>query len=282
MAFSDLQLKVASETAIMKLQRHMSSIKYFAKDLKPMAGTKYAGIAVPVYSLTEAAEFDATSNNYCNSEGVDGVVVTLDKHFVKSVALTDLQNGEADINFLRDGSAAIAEVLGHATNKYVYGLINATNVSKSASFNGASKQAFADLFKIADDNGVNPYECVLALNATMYSKLLSTLDANVYSTDEAIKWGVIEGLYGFRAVVMTPYLPEGTVGAIIPYNTIGVCSRLNVPAINGYVNLFTGETEDGFGIQFRVFENLCEGKAVLAGDVLVGAKILQDGIVRLV
>ena len=81
---------------------------------------------------------------------------------------------------------------------------------------------------------------------------------------------------------MSSYLPSGVKGAIIPYNTVGIISRLNTPAINGYVDTFTAETSDGFGVQFRVFENLCSGKAILAGDVLVGAKILQDGIIRLV
>ena len=38
MAFSDLQIKVASETAVMGLQKHMASLKYFAKDLSPKIG----------------------------------------------------------------------------------------------------------------------------------------------------------------------------------------------------------------------------------------------------
>lgn len=281
MAFNDLQLKVASEVAVMGLEKHMASLKYFATDLKPTSGTKFAGVAVPVFSLSAAAEFNEDTNNYCNSEGIDGIVVTLDKHFVKSIALTDVQNGETDINFLRDGAKAITDVLGHAANKYVYGLINATNVSLSATM-PTTKANFAGLMKICDDNGVNPYECCLVLNPESYGALLATLDSNVYGGPEAIRYGVAENLYGFRAVIMSSYLPAGVKGAIIPYNTMGIVSRLNVPAVNGYVNTFTAETPDGFGVQFRVFENLCSGKAVLAGDVLVGARILQNGIIRLV
>ena len=58
MAFSDLQLKVASETAVMGLQKHMASLKYFAKDLSPMGDRPFAGVQVPVYSLSAAAEFN--------------------------------------------------------------------------------------------------------------------------------------------------------------------------------------------------------------------------------
>lgn len=281
MSFQDIQLKVASEQSVIGLQKHLGWLKYFATDLKPISGTKYAGIAVPVFKLGEAAEFNEETNNYCTSEGVDGVVVTLDKHFVKSVALTDIQAGSTDINFLRDGAKAITDVLGHAANKYVFGLINETNVELSATM-PTTKQAFAGLMKICDDAGVNPYECTLVLNPESYGALLATLDSNVYGGAEAIRYGIAENLYGFRAVIMSSYLPSGVRGAIVPYNTMGVISRLNVPAVNGYVDTFVGETSDGFGVQFRVFENLCSGKAVLAGDVLVGARILQDGIIRLV
>ena len=283
MAFSDLQIKVASETAVMGLQKHMASLKYFAKDLSPMGDRPFAGVQVPVYSLSAAAEFAEGTNDWCGgSNEVDGAVVTLDKHYIKSIALNDIQAGETDINFLRDGSQAIADVLGHAANKYVWGLINSSNVPTQETFNGASKTAFANLFKIADDHGVNPYECVLALNPENFAKLLSMLDANVYSTDEAIKYGVVEGLYGFKAVVCTSYLPAGTIGAIIPYNTIAIVSRTNKPAVDGYVATWTAETEDGFSLGYRVFEHLCYVKMFLGADVLMGAKIVQDGIVRLV
>ena len=283
MAFSDLQIKVASETAVMGLQKHMASLKYFAKDVKPTADRPFAGVQVPVYSLSEAAEFDENTNNWCGGRNeTNGVVVTLDKHLIKSISLDDVSAGATDINFLRDGSQAIADVLGHAANKYVWGLINSSNVPTQETFNGASKNAFANLFKIADDHGVNPYECVLALNPENFAKLLSMLDANVYSTDEAIKYGVVEGLYGFKAVVCTSYLPAGTIGAIIPYNTIAIVSRTNKPAVDGYVATWTAETEDGFSLGYRVFEHLCYGKMFLGADVLMGAKIVQDGIVRLV
>lgn len=283
MAFSELQIKVASETAVMSLKKHIAPLQFFAKDLKPYEDRPFAGVQVPVYNLSAAAEFNEESNNWCGGTNeVGGVVVTLDKHYIKSISLDDVSKGETDINFLRDGTQAITETLGHAINSYTFGLINATNVPLSSEFNGSSKAAFANLFKIADDNGVNPYECVLALNPENYAKLLSQLDANVYATDAAIKYGVIEGLYGFKAVVCTSYLPDGTIGAIIPFNTIGIVSRVNKPAIDGYVNTWTATDANGLTLGFRVFEHLCKGRMYLGADVLFGAKILQPGIVRLV
>ena len=282
MAFSDIQIKIASEEEVMGLNKYMASLKYFAKNVKPMADRPFAGIQVPVYKLTDAAEFAEGTNDWCSGQNeVDGVVVSLDKHFIKSISLDDVSAGETDINFLRDGARAIADVIGTAANKYAWGLINQTNVTKEAQFKGDTKAAFANLFKIADDNGVNPYECVLALNPENFAKLLSHLDSNVYGSSEAVQNGVVEKLFGFRAVVCTSYLPSGTIGAIIPYNTIAIVSRINKPAVNGYVATWTSENDDGFAIGYRVHENLCTGRAYIGADILMGVKIVQDGIVRL-
>ena len=135
---------------------------------------------------------------------------------------------------------------------------------------------------LLDEKGVNPYESVLVLSPRYFAKVLGNTDALVYGGDDAVKYGVVPGLYGFRDVICTSYLPEGTVGAIVPYGTLGVASRVNAPAINGYVATFNAQDENGFALGFRVFEHLCEGRMILGGDVLFGAKILQDGIVRLV
>ena len=284
MAYSDLQLKVAAETAIMGIQKHMGALKEFAHDFKELSDRKGAAIAVPVYNLSAAAEFDEATNNWCSGTNeIDGVTVNLDKHFIKSIALNDVQNAEADVNFLRDGAQAIAEVLAHAANKYVFGLMTDTNLPLSASFDGSSKAVFANLFKIADDNGLNPYECVVALTPEYFAKALSYLDSNVYGGSEAIRTGVIPGLYGFSSVICTSYLPNSAKGVIIKKDAIGIASRVNSPVIDGYAATWTAASPDGIAIGFRAFEHLCFGKAYLGGDILFGARVLQtNGGVRLV
>lgn len=283
MAFNDLQLKVATETAIMGLQPHMASLKYFAHNFKELEDRKGSAIAVPVYSLTEAADFDTDSNNWGSGENeIQGEVLNLEKHLIKSIALDDVAANTTEVNFLRDGTKAIVDVIAHGANKYVYGMINETNCPTSASFSGTDKTAFANLFKIASDNGINPYEAVVVLTPEYYSKVLSFLDAVVYSNDQAVKYGVVEGLYGFRAVIASSYLPAGVKGAIIPYQCVGIASRINKPAVDGYVNTWTATTEDGFALGFRVYEDLAKGVARLGADVLMGAKLFQaDKIVRL-
>lgn len=282
--FNELQLKVAAETAIMGLQPHMASLKYFAHNFKELEDRKGSAIAVPVYSLTEAADFDVDSNNWGSGENeIGGETLNLDKYLIKSIALDDVSDTQVDINFLRDGTKAITDILAHATNKYVYGMFNETNCPTSAAFTGSDKTAFANLFKIASDNNINPYECVLALTPEYYAKVLSFLDAVVYGSDEAIKYGVVTGLFGFRAVVSTSYLPTGVKGVIVPYQCVGIASRIVKPAVDGYVSTWNATDENGFSINFRVYEDLAKGVARLGGAVLVGAKLFQsDKIIRLV
>ena len=282
--FSDLQLKVAAETAVMGIQKHMGAITEFAHNFKELEDRPGAAIAVPVYNLSAAAEFDEQTNNWCGGTNeVDGVVVTLDKHFIKSIALTDVEAGATDINFLRDGARAIADVLGTAANKYVFGLINDTNFELSASFDGSSKAVFANLFKIADDKGLNPYECVVVLTPEYFAKALSYLDSSVYGGSDAIRTGVIPGLYGFKSFICSSFLPEGVKGAIITQDAIGVVSRTNKPAVDGYAATWTAATPDGVALGYRVFENLCQGRMYLGADALFGAKVLKaNGAVRLV
>ena len=284
MAYSDLQLKVAAETAIMGIQKHMGALKEFAHDFKELSDRKGAAIAVPVYNLSAAAEFDEATNNWCSGTNeIDGIVVNLDKHFIKSIALNDVQNAEADVNFLRDGAQAIAEVLAHAANKYVFGLMTDTNLPLSASFDGSSKAVFANLFKIADDNGLNPYECVVALTPEYFAKALSYLDSNVYGGSEAIREGRIPGLYGFRAFVCSTFLNEGLKGAIVSRDAIGLASRYLEPMEGAYPDAWRASDGDIATIGFRHFSNLCTGRRYLACEALFGAKVLMPNkIVRLV
>ncbi len=147
----------------------------------------------------------------------------------------------------------------------------------------STKAGFAGLFGVASDAGVNPYDCVLVLNAASYAALMGTLgDSYMYGGPEMIRSGVVEGLYGFRGVVCSPFMPTGKKGFIIPWNSLGVVSRWDKPAIDGYEDTWTAiDPKTGFTVGYRVFEHLCKGKAFIGGNVLFGAKVLQKGIITL-
>ena len=90
--FSDLQLKAASESAVMAAHANIAKLSLFAHTFTELDGRPGESIAVPVYDLSASGEFNATTNNYgTGANEVGGMLVNLDKHLVKSIAITDKQ-----------------------------------------------------------------------------------------------------------------------------------------------------------------------------------------------
>ena len=228
--FDDLKMKVAAEASIQAMHAEMAKLKDFVHDYTELEGRKGEAIAVPVIDLSASAEFNADTNNYCNGQNeVDGALVNLDKHFVKSVMITDRQLAATDFNWLRDIATAETNVIARSINQYVFGLINETNCPLSATLDVTSKTAVANLYKIATDNDIPVGDAVVVLGPADYAKVLSYLDSNVYGGSEAIREGRIPGLYGFRAFVCSTFLNEGVKGAIVSRDAIGLASRYLEP-----------------------------------------------------
>ena len=282
--FDDLKMKVAAEASIQAMHAEMAKLQDFVHDYTELEGRKGEAIAVPVIDLSASAEFDADTNNYCNGQNeVDGATVNLDKHFVKSVMITDRQLAATDFNWLRDIATAETNVIARSINKYVFGLINETNCPLSATLDVTSKTAVANLYKIATDNDIPVGDAVVVLGPVDYAKVLSYLDSNVYGGSEAIREGRIPGLYGFRAFVCSTFLNEGVKGAIVSRDAIGLASRYLEPMEGAYPDAWRASDGDIATIGFRHFANLCTGRRYLACEALFGAKVLQKNkIVRLV
>lgn len=284
MAFSDLALKAASESAVMAAHKNLAKLSLFAKNFSELQGVPGKSIAVPVYNLSAAAAFNASTNNYATGANeIGGELITLDQHLVKSVAITDVEEAETGIRWASDSAYAIADMLTRGVNDYVFGLINATNVSLSAT-TPSTKTQVAGLYAIAEDNDIPVDRCIVALKPTQFATVLGQLDSNIYGGSEAIRLGIVDGLYGFKAFVCAPNLPDGVDGAIICDTAVGVASRYLFPGTEGaYPQAWSATDESGFTIGYRRFMDLATGSNKFAGDVLFGAKLLQPSkIVRLV
>lgn len=283
MAFSDLALKAASESAIIAAHKNIAKLSLFAKNFRELEGKPGQSIAVPVYNLTDAAAFTDQNNYGSGSNEIGGELITLNQHLVKSVSITDVEEAETGISWAKDTAGALADTLTRGVNAYVFGLINSTNVTTTAT-TPTTKQTVAGLYAIAEQNDIPVDRAVVALGPTQFANVLGMLDANVYGGSEAVRLGVIEGLYGFKGFVCTSNLPEGTDGAIICDSSVGVACRYLAPGTEGaYPEAWPATDEDGFTLGFRRFMDLNSGSNKFAGDVLFGAKILQPTkIVRLV
>ena len=310
------ELVFAANTAILKAQRAIAKLTKFATDFTPDAAQPGSTMMIQFFDDGEAAEFDASTNNYLTADGSTSFIpVTFTNHPKKSFAFTPQDflavNGS---KFWENSGAAAGRAVEIAILKTVSQYISAAYIKTEGqdkqvdgtgritgtlldfgSWNeyvvgtGAfDKNAVAIKARQACDAAeINAGECVLMLNAKAYGEVLASLDANLYGGPEAIRYGMIEGLYGFDAVMENDLLlkNQNLVGAIIPRNAIGVAGRV-LPVLNPKLYDEVGTVTDehsGLTMQFRRTGDQATDRAVMTCEALFGAKLLQPTkIVRLV
>jgi hypothetical protein len=282
MAFNDLQQKAASEYAVFAAHKNLAKLSLFSHTFTELEGRPGESVAVPVYDLSAGGDFVAGTNDYGTGVNeVGGLLVELDKHYVKSVSITDKELAYTGINWVKDTSAALAERITRDINAYTFGLINATNVTASAAVStyiGATPTLadFAGLYALAENSDIPVDRCVVVLNPTYFSKVLPLVTYNMVGKEDYIETGVIRGLIGFKGVVCTSNLPEGTVGAILLDEAMGLASKYLAPMTPGaYPEAWSATSDEGFTIGFRRFMDLNTGADKFAVDALFGAKLLQ-------
>ena len=277
MAFSDLQLRAASESAVMVAHANIAKLALFAHTFTELDGRPGESIAVPVYDLSTSGEFNATTNNYGTAANeVGGMLVSLDKHYVKSISITDKELAFTGINWVKDSAYALADRITRDVNAYAMGLFNTTNVTLSATLDVSSKTAVASLYKTAADNDIPVDRAVVILGPTDFAKVLAMVDYNMIGSGDYIKTGVIQNLFGFKAFVCSTFLPSGVKGVIALDSALGVASKYLSPMTAGaYPEAWSATDENGFTIGFRRFMNLNTGADIFACDSLFGCKLLQ-------
>ena len=277
MAFTDLQLKVASESAVMAAHANIAKLALFAHTFTELDGRPGESIAVPVYDLSASGDFAAGTNDYgTGANEVGGLTIQLDKHLVKSIAITDKQLAFTGINWVKDSAYALADRITRDVNAYAMGLFNDTNVTLTATLDVSSKTAVASLYKTASDNDIPVDRAVVILGPTDFAKVLAMVDYNMIGSGDYIKTGVINSLFGFKAFVCSTFLPSGVKGVIALDSAMGVASKYLAPMTAGaYPEAWSATDENGFTIGFRRFMNLNTGADMFACDTLFGAKLLQ-------
>lgn len=281
MAFNDLQMKAASEYAVFAAHKNLAKLSLFSHTFTELEGRPGESVAVPVYDLSAGGDFVAGTNDYGTGVNeVGGLLVELDKHYVKSVSITDKELAYTGINWVKDTSAALAERITRDINAYTFGLINSTNVTASAAVStyiGATPTLtdFAGLYALAENSDIPVDRCVVVLNPTYYSKVLPLVTYNMVGKEDYIETGVIRGLIGFKGVVCSSNLPDGTVGAILLDEAMGLASKYLAPMTPGaYPEAWSATSDEGFTVGFRRFMDLNTGADKFAVDCLYGAKLL--------
>ena len=211
MALTNLGLTTAANEACISLGAGIKKIMPFAHSLNAEAARRGEIVKVPVY-VSEAAEFDATNNNYAQLSNVTGVDVPLSSHPVAGFEATDVQLTQSDVNFFADGGRSAAMAIARKMNKDFFKLVPATH-SLSATLT-STKQGFADLYAVAVNNDIEPSNACLVLAPAEYAKLLATVGDTAIVGTNALAEGMFKGFVGFDYVIASPYLNEGVKGFI--------------------------------------------------------------------
>lgn len=273
----------ASNKAIIAARKHIAKARMFSTDFSADAAQPGTTLKVPVYTGAPATVFNATSNNY---ETVDGTVtwasITFNNHYKSTFEITDKQMLEFNASsFWANCGEAQGRAIGLSIEAVIGGLFNSTNVTASYSL-GASgaaitKKAVASIRTKSAAVGADPARSVLLLSPAIFAEVLSLLDSNVYGGAQAIRDGMVEGLYGYKAVMECSALGSGIAGVCVPDDAVAIASRLisvGSPAIYQEFGSTT-DPDSGFVLGVRRHGSPATGTNYGTMECLFGAALVQ-------
>jgi hypothetical protein len=269
-------LVFAAERAIVAAHASIAKAKVFATDFSAEAAQPGSTLKVPVFTPSTASNFDPTSNNYATTDGsVTYASVTFSNHPKHTFSFSD-----TDFNLVngRQFWDRAGEASGIAVGKAIITAVSALfgSVAQTASLT-VTKAGIAGLRSTATTNGFDPGRSVLMLDSANFATLLSLLDYYTYGDREAIKDGVVPGLYGFKAVMENNYLPAGTKGALVAEDALVVAGRtiaVQSPRVYQEVG-YTTDEDSGLTLGLRRGADWATGMNYATVEALFGAALVQ-------
>ena len=165
-------------------------------------------VEVPLVEMDAAAAFNRTSNNFARQAMTPKTAtVTFGDPIIAGFGVTADQASKIDKRWWEGKAELNATAVAAAASNAVTGLITEENFAKSASVGTAANFVKSGVAAIAaacenDTNKLRVKFSALCLSGEYFYKLLAGLDANVYGGTEAIRNGVIPGLFGFGKVML--------------------------------------------------------------------------------
>lgn len=285
MALTNLGLTTAANEACISLGAGLARILPFAHSLNAEAARRGEVVKVPVYA-TEAAEFNAETNNYAQATNVPGVDVAVDKHPVAGFNATDVQLMQSDVNFFADGGRSAARAIARKMNKDFFGMVKGDG--SVAGFNYTvtpnTKAGWTNLYAVANDDDIDPGNAALVLKPDKYAQVLSLVgDANVIGTN-ALASGVFTGGFaGFAYVISSPYLAAGVDGFIAERGALAFGGRGIEVDETAYKQSGTVSDEaTGAPITLLQFTKPETGVSHITATNLYGVKVLDPAHVTVI
>lgn len=290
--FSDLAIKEMSNYAVFTAHKNLAKLQLFTHTFTELNGRPGETIAVPVYDLSAGTDFNLTTNNYgTGTNEIGGLLVTLNKHYVKSVGIMDADLAFTGINWARDTAGALSERITRDMNQYVFDTVLAGDSDTSAAINTNALSAasylpavdanfsaynFAKLYAVTEGKDIPVDKSILVLSPDHFAQILSLVDYKMVGTGTYIENGVLPGMFGFKGIIASNFLPTGWEGAVVLDEAVGVASKYLAPMTPGaYPQAWSATDDNGFTIGFRRYMDLATGKNNFSVETLFGAKVLQ-------
>ena len=166
-------------------------------------------VEVPLVEMDAAAAFNRDSNNFARSAMTPKTAtVTFGDPIIAGFSVTADQASKIDKRWWEGKAELNATAVAASASTAVTSLITKTNFAKAVTGVGtAASFAKSGVAKIAaacesSTNKLRVKFSALCLSGEYFYNLLAGLDANVYGGTEAIRNGVIPGLFGFGKVML--------------------------------------------------------------------------------
>ena len=166
-------------------------------------------VEVPLVEMDAAAAFNRSTNNFARSAMTPKTAtVTFGDPIIAGFSVTADQASKIDKRWWEGKAELNATAVAASASTAVTSLITKTNFAKAVTGVGtAANFAKSGVAKIAaacesSTNKLRVKFSALCLSGEYFYNLLAGLDANVYGGTEAIRNGVIPGLFGFGKVML--------------------------------------------------------------------------------
>ena len=201
--------EIYSRKVLKELPAQLNFLGAFSTDLSGEVLGPAKSIEVPLVEADEAGTYDRTSNNFARPAGTPkSATVTFGDPIITGFAVTADQASKIEKRFWEGKADLNVASVAASCSTAVTNLVTKSNFPKAVTSVGAAS-AFvrSGVAKIAAavssaTNKLRVRFSTLALNGEYFYQLLSGLDASVYGGNEAIRTGVIPGLFGFGKVML--------------------------------------------------------------------------------
>lgn len=280
-----------AKKALKTLPAQLAFLGAFSTDISgEVLDEKSKSVDVPLVEMDSAGAFNRSTNNFARPVGTPkSAKVTFGDPIITGFGVTADQASKIQKQFWEGKAELNMTAVAASASGAVTDLVTKANFAKAVTGVGAAtaftKNGVAKICAAVEDatNKLRVKFSTLVLSGEYFYYLLAGLDAAVYGGTEAIRGGVIPGLFGFRKVMTLPGLT--IPGFVCEMSCIAFASRGFRPADDKPYNVVREikEPESGLTLTLVEYPDGPSGDLSESVTTRIGAAVGDSGaLVRLV